>query len=66
MLIDSGSTLNLISENLYEDLSLPIQVQPPLIIQLPNGDTLVSTMECIDLRWKWDGVEFNSKAHVVP
>lgn len=38
LLVDSGSTINLVSKRLCEELDLPVKKQEPIEIMLPNGD----------------------------
>lgn len=65
ILIDGGSSKNLINSQLCKDLNLTTLSQEPVVLQLPNGGTLISQEMCPDLKWIWNGVEFSSAAHVV-
>lgn len=65
ILIDGGSSKNLINSQLCKELNLNTLPQEPVVLQLPNGATLISQVLCPELKWTWNGVEFSSAAQVV-
>lgn len=65
VLIDGGSTLNLVSASLCLELRLPTQDSTHVVINLPNGTTITSVTVCNHFSWKWEGVDITVGAYVV-
>lgn len=66
VLIDGGSSLNLISKKVSHALQLPmVTSSQAIIISLPNGSQLVSQQKCEALGWKWEGLDFKTGAWLV-
>lgn len=64
ILIDGGSTLNLISTNLCEELMLSVQSQTPVTMRLPNGTLFTSSAVCPEFKMKWNDTEITISTHV--
>lgn len=65
LLIDGGSSKTIINSQQCKDLKFTTLPQEPVVLQLPNGDTLISQEICQKLKWMWNGVEFSTVAHAV-
>lgn len=61
LLVDSGSTMNLISKELSQEMGLHEQELEPVCINLPNGDILKCESSCKEFQWKLDEVQFNTE-----
>lgn len=65
ILIDGGSSKNLVHSQVCKELGLTTQPQAPMNLFLANGDVLTSTLVCPTVRWKWGITEFCVEAQVV-
>lgn len=64
ILIDGGSTLNLISSALCEELKLYVKPHNPVVMTLPNGSEFVSSAVCPEVKMKCNDAEIAVKAYV--
>lgn len=64
ILIDGGSSLNLISLDFCKKLGLQVHPHDPVVMILPNGAEIISTAVCPKVRFKWNKVEMEVKAYV--
>lgn len=64
ILIDGGSSLNIISHDLCKDLGLQVMPQNTITMSLPNGTTLTSSAICPELKMSLEGTQLTIKPHV--
>ena len=64
VLIDGGSSLNLISLDFCKELGLQVQAHKPVVMILPNGAEFTSTAVCPTFKLKWQEVEMEIQAFV--
>lgn len=56
ILVDSGSTHNFVTENIVEDLKLPIQFVPSFGVQIGNGDVIRCNRICCNVEVQLPGL----------
>lgn len=64
VLVDGGSTLNLVSSYLCKALDLTVQQQTPVTIKLPNGTYFTSSVVCPEFKMRWKDSEMSISAQV--
>lgn len=65
ILVDGGSSINLIKEDLAKELNLQMQLGDPMKVTLPDGSHFVNINRFSEFKWKWEGVEFQAKVWLV-
>lgn len=65
ILVDGGSTLNLVSTHICDKLELQVEVVPPVPIKLPNGEVTYASKKCSDFSWKMNSLIFNAEVWVL-
>lgn len=64
ILIDGGSSLNIIAQDLCTKLDLPLQSQDPITMNLPNGTSLTSSAICPELKMSLESTQIIISPHV--
>jgi hypothetical protein len=54
VLIDSGSSLSFVSQNLVDKMGLPVQKCAVVEVKVANGEKMRSDKKVVDLEW-WPG-----------
>jgi len=65
ILIDSGSTHNFLNTTLALKLQFQLTAIKPMIVQAANGEKMVCKSMCRELRWKMQGISFQTDVYII-
>jgi hypothetical protein len=65
ILIDSGSTHNFLNTTLALKLQFQLTTIKPMIVQAANGEKMVCKSMCRGLRWKMQGISFQTDVYII-
>jgi hypothetical protein len=65
ILIDSGSTHNFLNSAVVRKLQYHLTLIKPMTVQAANGDKMVCKSMCKGLKWKMQGISFQTDVYII-